>query len=303
MIKKIIKGIKNPAVFLLYILNLKVFKYIPDDILLKLKFRLKIGRKLNLRNPKTFNEKLQWLKLYDRNPKYTNMVDKYEVRKYISDQIGEEHLIPLLGVYDSFDEINFDVLPTQFVLKPNHTSGNVYICKDKSKINYNELKKEVNMWLKRDYYWVHREWCYKNIKPRIICEKYIVDDSGVELKDYKFLCFSGKVKSSFVCLNRNSPSGLNVDFYDVDWNPMPFDRHYPRSGTIIPKPQNYDKMVSFAEKLSKDIPFVRVDFYESYGHLYFGELTFYPGSGFEGFTPESYDYKLGSWIKLPNKKN
>lgn len=243
---------------------------------------------------------MQWLKLYDRKPEYTKLVDKYEVRKYIAKTIGEQYLIPLLGVYDSFDDIDFDKLPNQFVLKPNHTSGDIYICKDKSTIDFNELRKKVNKWLKREYYWLHREWPYKNVKPRIICEKYMVDESGKELKDYKFMCFNGEVKCLFVCLNRYSPSGLNVDFYDMDWKPMPFERHYRSSGTIIPKPKNFHKMVRFAEKLSKDIPFVRVDFYEANDQLYFGELTFYPGSGFEEFTPESYDYLLGSWIELPS---
>jgi len=229
------------------------------------------------------------------------MVDKYEVRKFVAQKIGEEYLIPLLGVYNNFDEIDFSSLPDQFVLKPNHTSGNVFICKDKSKINYALLSKEVNAWMKRRYYWVHREWPYKNVKPRILCEEYMVDESKRELRDYKLLCFGGKVMCSFVCLNRNSDNGLNVDFYDIDWNPMPFERHYPRSGTITPKPKTYEKMVEFAEILSKSFPFVRVDFYEVYGQLYFGELTFYPGSGLEEFTPESYDYLLGSWMNLPNK--
>ena len=276
--------------------------FVPGSLYLKIQYKNFIGKKLNLKFPETFNEKLQWLKLYDRNPKYTQMVDKYEVRKYIVETIGEEYLIPLLGVYDSFDEIDFDSLPNQFVLKPNHTSGDIYICRDKSQIDLCDLKRQVNMWLKRKYYWVHREWPYKNIKPRIICEKYMVDESGMELKDYKFMCFNGEVKCSFVCLNRNSSTGLNVDFYDMDWKPMPFKRHYPNSDTIISKPKNFDKMVKFAEKLSKDIPFVRVDFYETNGQLYFGELTFYPGSGFEEFTPEKYDYLLGRWIKLPAKK-
>ncbi|MBP1154404.1 MULTISPECIES: ATP-grasp fold amidoligase family protein [unclassified Paenibacillus] len=298
MVKKVLKALKNPKLVILYVLGFKIFRLIPDPVFLRIKYKLIINNRLNLDEPKTFNEKLQWLKLYDRKDRYTYLVDKYEVRKYIAKTIGEEYLIPLLGVYNSFEEIDFNALPNQFVLKPNHTSGDVYICKDKSKIDYVSLKKEVNQWLKRRYYWVHREWCYKNIKPRIICEKYMVDESGVELKDYKFLSFNGKIKCSFVCLNRNSSSGLNVDFYDVDWNPMPFERHYPRSGTIISKPKNYEKMINFAEKLSKDIPFVRVDFYESNGQLFFGELTFYPGSGFEEFTPESYDYKLGSWINL-----
>ncbi|EYE87682.1 glycosyl transferase [Fervidicella metallireducens AeB] len=275
--------------------------FVPDKLYLRLQYKNFTGKKLDLNNPQTFNEKLQWLKLYDRNPLYTQLVDKYEVRKYIAETIGEEYLIPLIGVWDKFEDIDFSKLPNQFVLKPNHTSGNIFICKDKSKIDYVELRKEVNMWLKRRYYWVHREWPYKNVKPRIICEKYMVDESSVELKDYKFMCFNGEVKCSFVCLNRYSSNGLNVDFYDMDWNPMPFERHYASSGTVITKPKNFDKMVKFAEKLSKDMSFVRVDFYETNGQLYFGELTFYPGSGFEEFTPESYDYLLGSWIKLPSK--
>lgn len=297
MLKKIIKAFKNPKLAILYVINFKIFRIIPDAKFLRIKYKLHIGKKLNLENPQTFNEKLQWLKLYDKKPEYTQFVDKYEVRKYIANTIGEEYLISLLGVYDNFDEIDFDVLPNKFVLKPNHTSGNVYICKDKSQINYIELKKEVNMWLKRRYYWMHREWPYKNVKPKIICEKYMVDESGIELKDYKFMCFNGKVKCSFICLNRNSSNGLNIDIYDINWNPMPFGRpNHPNSGTVIPKPNNFDKMVRFAEKLSKDIPFVRVDFYEINGQIYFGELTFYPGAGFEEFTPESYDYLLGSWI-------
>jgi oligosaccharide repeat unit polymerase len=298
--KKIIKAIKNPKLTIIYILNFKAFRIIPDTIFLKIKYRLTMGKKLDLSNTKTFNEKLQWLKLYDRNPLYTNLVDKYEVRKYIEKTIGKDYLIPLLGVYDDFEQINFNTLPNQFVLKPSHTSGDIYICKDKKNINFTDLKKKVNMWLKRRYYWIHREWPYKNVKPKIICEKYMVDESGTQLKDYKFMCFNGDVKCSFVCLNRNSINGLNVDFYDMNWKNMPFTRHYPNSGITIPRPENFDKMVEFAKKLSKGIPFVRVDFYEVYGHLYFGELTFYPGSGYEEFNPESYDYLLGSWIKLPN---
>lgn len=275
---------------------------IPDKTYLKLKYKRRMRKKLDFKNPKTFNEKLQWLKLYDRNPKYTKFVDKYEVRKYIAEAMGEEYLIPILGVFDNFDDINFEKLPKQFVLKPNHTSGNVFICNDKSTIDYNMLKKEVNGWLKREYYWVHREYPYKYIKPKIICEELMIDESGTELKDYKFMCFNGQVKCLFVGLNRNSPTGLNVDFYDIDWNILPFERHYPKSNKKINKPKTFDKMIEFAEKLSKNIPFVRVDFYEVNGKLYFGELTFYPGSGYEEFTPESYDYLLGSWLDLPQKK-
>ena len=277
MLKRIKKAIKNPKLILLFFLNSRIFRLLPDDLYLKIKYRLTMGRKLDLNNPETFNQKLQWLKLYDRKPEYTQMVDKYEVRKYIKEIIGEEYLIPLLGVYDSFEEIDFDNLPDEFVLKPNHTSGDVFICRDKSKIDYKKLRNEVNKWLKREYFWLHREWPYKNVKPRILCEKYLVDESGKELIDYKFMCFNSEVKCIFVCSNRNSPLGLNIDIYNVDWNLMPFGRpNSPRTGVKIPKPRNFNKMIEFAEKLAKDIPFIRVDFYEVDGHLYFGELTFYP---------------------------
>jgi len=274
----------------------KLLKIIPDPFYLQLVYYIKMGKRLDITNPKSFNEKIQWLKLYDRRLEYTKMVDKYEVRKYISEIIGEQYLIPLLGVYNNFEEIDFSKLPNKFVLKCTHDSGGLVICKDKNKFDMEKAKMKINNCFKRNYYFQWREWPYKNIKPRIICEKYMVDESGIELKDYKFMCFNGQVKCLFVCLNRNSSNGLNVDFYDMDWNPMPFERHYSSSGTTIPKPKNFDMMVEFAKKLSKDIPFVRVDFYETNGQLYFGELTFYPGSGYEEFKPESYDYLLGSWI-------
>lgn len=277
-------------------------KIIPDKLFIQMKYYSVFGKINNFKEPETFNEKLQWLKLYDRNPIYTNLVDKYEVRKYIAKTIGEQYLIPLIGVWDKYEDIDFSKLPNQFVLKCTHDSGGLVICTDKSKFDFETAKKKINESLNRNFYYKCREWPYKNIKPRIICEKYMVDESGVELKDYKFMCFNGEVKCSFVCLNRNLSEGLNVDFYDIDWNSMPFERHYPSSGKVIPKPKNYNKMIEFAERLSKDIMFVRVDFYEVNGKLYFGELTFYPGSGLEEFTPESYDYLLGSWIDLFHKK-
>lgn len=302
MLGKIIKALNRPQVVLLHIINKINFKIIPDAIFLKLKYKLMTEKKLDLDAPKTFNEKLQWLKLHDRKPEYTLMVDKYEVRRYIANTIGEEYLIPLLGVYNSFEEIDFDLVPNQFVLKPNHTSGNIFICKDKSKIDFAGLKREVSKWLRLRYYWVHREWPYKNIKPRIICEQYMVEESGVELKDYKLMCFNGEVKCVFVCLNRYSRKGMNIDVYDANWQLMPFGRKYhSNSGRRIGKPKNFAKMIEFAERLSKNIPFLRVDFYEVKGQLYFGELTFYPGSGYEEFSPESYDHLLGSWLELPEK--
>ena len=299
---KLINLMKNPYKLGAYLGMKGMFKSLPDDTYLKLLYRGFLGEKLNLNNPKTFNEKLQWLKLYNRNPFYTGLVDKYEVRSYIGKKMGEEYLIPLLGVYNTFEEIDFDKLPNKFVLKCTHDSGGLVICRNKNKLDLKKTKKKINKCLKKNFYYSGREWPYKNIRPRIICEKYMVDESDLELKDYKFMCFNGDVKCSFVCLNRNSQSGLNVDFYDMDWNLMPFERHYPSSGKKISKPKNFNKMVSFAKILSRDFPFLRVDFYEVNGRLYFGELTFYPGSGFEEFSPKMYDEMLGSWLVLPNKE-
>lgn len=296
---KIIKLIENPYKIVPYLGDKNLLRWIPDKYYLKLLFRARVNKRLDLKNPKTYNEKLQWLKLYDRNTMYTNMVDKYNVREYVSNTIGEEYLIPLIDVFDKFEDINFDKLPYQFVLKTTHDSGGVVICKDKNNFNIEEAKQKLNQSLNNNYYFHAREWPYKDVKPRIICEKYMVDESGVELKDYKFMCFNGNVKCLFVCLNRNSPNGLNVDFYDLEWNIMPFERYYRNSGQKIKKPKNFNKMVELAKKLSKEIPFVRVDFYEVEGKVYFGELTFYPGSGLEEFTPYEYDEILGSWLELP----
>ena len=272
-----------------------------DEEYLKRKFRAVMGRELDLENPRTFNEKLQWLKLYNRKPEYTMMVDKVLVRDYIARTIGEEYLIPLLGVWDDPDEIDFDKLPDQFVLKCNHNSGlGMCICKDKSKLDIEKVRSELRKGLKQDYYLPHREWPYKDVPRKILCEKYMGDGSG-ELKDYKFMSFGGEVKCSFVCSDRFSPGGLRVTFFDRNWEVMPFERHYPKSDLPIEKPHSYDKMLSLAEKLSAGIPFVRVDLYEISGHPYFGELTFFPGSGYEEFTPESWDAKLGDWITLPEK--
>lgn len=299
--KKLNKFISNPKSVVSYLGSKGFLNWMPDETYLKLRYYAIFEKKLDIRNPQTFNEKLQWLKLYDRSTSYTNLVDKYEVRKYISKTIGEEYLIPLIGVWDNFDDIDFSILPNEFVLKCTHDSGGVVICTDKSKFDIEEAKRKINKCLRRNFYYSGREFPYKNIKPKIICEKYLTEDSGTELKDYKFLCFNGKVKTLFVCSNRNSKNGLKIDFYDTDWKLMPFERHYPSSGIKIDKPKNYDKMIELSEKLSKDISFLRVDFYEVNSKLYFGELTFYPGSGFEEFTPESYDLLLGSWIKLNNK--
>ena len=276
---------------------------LPDQEYLEKKFFARLKYPLCLDNPQTFNEKLQWLKLYDRKPEYTVMVDKYKVRDYIKERIGEEYLIPLLGVWDKAEDIDFDKLPNQFVLKCNHNSGlGMYICKDKSKLTkrqINVIRKNLAKGLKQDYYLTGREWPYKNVPRKIIAEKYMANDKNEGLTDYKFMCFKGKVKCCFVCTDRFSKEGLKITFYDTNWKIMPFRRHYPKSNEPIAKPVNYEKIIKLAEQLSKDIPFVRTDFYEINEELYFGELTFYPGSGFEEFIPHVGDEILGQWIQLP----
>ena len=297
-----LKYIMKEPKFILYYIDKYLKIRISDKTYLEILYKKIFNKELDLDNPKTFNEKLQWLKLYDRNSQYTEMVDKYQVKKYIADLIGEGYIIPTLGIYDKFDEIDFDKLPNQFVLKCTHDSGSTVICRDKNYFDYKLARKKIEKALKRNFFYGGREWPYKYIKPRIIVEKYMESEDGKGLLDYKFMCFNGKVKCYFVCLDRNNQKGLKVDFYDIEWNKLPFARHYPNSKIIVPKPKNYDLMIELAEKLSKEIPFVRVDFYEIDEKIYFGELTFYPGSGYEEFTPEKYDRVLGDMLELPGEK-
>lgn len=283
--------------------NFGFYDSMDDEEYLKRKYKSIMHKKLDLDNPKAFNEKLQWLKVNDHNPDYTMMVDKYKVRDYIKKELGEEYLIPLLGVWDDPDDIDFDSLPNQFVLKCNHNSGlGMCICKDKSKLDIKKVKKELRKGLKQDYYLTGREWPYKNVPRKIIAEKYMIDNTHEELMDYKLMCFNGKVECSFVCSDRFNNDGLKVTFFDKNWNVLPFERHYPKSNKSIEKPFNYDKMIEFSEKLSQNMSFSRIDFYEIDKKLYFGEITFFPGGGFEEFNPESVDEELGKLIKLPNSR-
>lgn len=272
-----------------------------DTVYLKLIYRLIFGRKLDLKNPQTFNEKLQWLKLNNRKPEYSIMVDKYEVKKYIAEKIGEEYVIPTLGVWDNFDDIDFDLLPNQFVLKCTHDSGGLVICKDKSKLDIAKAREKINKALTRRFYYFGREWPYKAVKPRIIAEKYMVDESVSELRDYKFFCFGGVCKCLKVDFDRFIEHRAN--YYDPQGNLLDLGEKIcpPNKEKVIVLPDNKEKMLHLAEKLSANIPFLRVDFYDVNGKIYFGELTFFPASGWGEFTDEKWDYKLGEWIKLPNK--
>ncbi|MDU2201796.1 MAG: ATP-grasp fold amidoligase family protein [Anaerococcus hydrogenalis] len=285
---------------------LGINNHIDDSLYLETKYKIYMKTNLNLSDPKTFNEKLQWLKIHNRKPEYTMLADKYKVREYISKKIGEEFLIPLLGVRDNPNEIDFDSLPNKFVLKCNHNSGlGMCICKDKSNLNIKKVKRNLRRGLKQDYYITGREWPYKNIQRKIIAEKYMVNDSNSnEFTDYKFFCFNGYVDCVMVCLDRNS-GDPKFYFFDKDWKLKRLNKRgkeAPKDFTI-PKPKCIDDMFDIASRLSEGFPFVRVDLYQSYGKIYFGEMTFYPDSGFDNnILKESDDY-LGNLIDLSLVKN
>ena len=273
-----------------------------DRKFLEALFPLRVGYKLNLDNPQSFNEKLQWLKLYDRRPEYTKMVDKYEVKKYVAGIIGEEHIIPTLAVYDRAEDIDFDALPNQFVLKCTHDSGGIVICKDKANFDRETAIRKMEQGLKVNYFYQNREWVYKNVKPRIIAEQY-KEDAGGELSDYKWFCFEGEPKAMFIATDRFSKNEeTKFDFYDADFNHLPFTNGHPNATRAIAKPKGFQTMKELAKKLSKGLPQVRVDFYDVNGHVYFGELTFFHWSGMKPFDPIEWDYTFGSWIKLPEKR-
>ena len=281
----------------------KMLNWLPDKIFLKAAFRARFGRKLDLNNPKTFNEKLQWLKLYDRKPEYTKMVDKYLVRDYVKEKIGEEYLIPLLGVWENPEKINFDELPMQFVLKCNHNSGlGMCICKDKNSLDINKVKAELKKGIDQNYYLTGREWTYKDVPRRIIAEKYMVDESGYELKDYKFYCFDGKVKLVMINSDRMSLEKTKANYFDENYQPLDFVWGYENAEIPPQKPEKFEEMKYLAEKLSENISHVRIDFYQTPSGIYFGEITFFDGCGFDAIEPIEWDYKIGSWLKLPMEK-
>lgn len=276
---------------------------VSDKLFVKIQYRKRMKKKLNLKNPKTFNEKLQWLKVYDHNPNYTIMVDKYLVRDYINKKIGNEFLVPILGVYDNFSDIDFSKLPNKFVIKCNHDSGGIVICKNKNKLNIACAREKIEKSLRRNYYYSNREWPYKNVKPKIIVEKYLEDKESYSIKDYKFFCFNGEPKFIYVSEGLENHSTAKISFFDLNFKPMPFKRSdYSAFETIPQKPINLDLMIKFSKILSKNIPHVRVDFYEVNKKLYFGELTFFTCSGFIPFEPIEWDLKLGEMLKLPFEK-
>lgn len=286
---------------LLYLIQ-KTCKIYSDKLYLRMIFRLKMGYPLNLDNPKTFSEKLQWLKLYNRKPEYTTMVDKYAVKEYVAKIVGEEYIIPTLGVWDTPEEINWDELPNQFVLKTTHDSGGVFICKDKNNFDFNHVRNLLNKRLRKNLFYLTREWPYKNVKPRIIAERYMEDAEGV-LNDYKFFCFEGKVEAMFVATDRqNKSEDTKFDFFDNQYNHLPFCQGHQNASKIPLKPKRFEKMIQLSELLTINIPQIRVDWYEIGNSIYFGELTFFHYSGLEPFEPKEWDYKFGELINLPAMK-
>lgn len=278
--------------------NLGKYAKMSDAIFLKKKYKIITGKELNLVEPKTFNEKLQWLKLNDRKEIYTMMADKYKMRQYVSEKLNGEYTIPLLGVWDSPDEIDFESLPDQFVLKCNHNSGlGMCICKNKKELDYNKVKKELTKGIKQDYYLAHREWPYKDIPRKIICEKYMVDDSeeGM-LADYKFFCFNGKPKLMYI--SHDASSFPTTDFFDMEFNHIDMKMKDPNSNKKIEKPMCFEQMKQFSEKLAEGTKFLRVDYYYINNKIYVGELTFFHNAGFGKIYPEKWEDTLGKWIEL-----
>ena len=273
-----------------------------ERYILEVQFERMAGYKLNLDNPQTFNEKIQWLKHNYRDPLMTKCADKVRVREYIKEKIGEDYLIPCLGVYNSPEEIDFDKLPDRFVLKVNWGSGQNIIVKDKSKLNTEEVKEKLKNWMKPEsnHYFNFLEWVYKDIEPKIITEKYIEQMDG-NLIDYKFFCNCGKPVFLFLGIDRFIDTKFN--FYDLNWNLLPVKNHYKNCTREIPKPKNFEKMLQISEKLSVDFPFVRVDLFEIENKIYFGELTFYHFNGTEPFEPFKWDYKFGELIELQKRSN
>lgn len=282
-----------------------LLNWMSDKTYINLMFQYRIGTKINWDNPQSFNEKLQWLKLYDRRPEYHDMVDKYEAKLFVSSQIGEQYIIPTLGVWDRVEDIDFELLPDSFVLKCTHDSGSIVLCPDKKQLNKEDAFMKLNRGLNKDMFYWGREWPYVGLKRRIIAEKYMRDESGDDLKDYKVLCFNGEPKLIELHQQRNTVNQTQ-DYYDTNWKLTEITQNsthtYKESKKAIKKPKTLEEMLALSAKLSQGIPQLRVDWYSIHDHLFFGELTFFDGSGFEPYDKYEDDLMLGSWITLPNKR-
>lgn len=295
--RKVSTILKNPKAIPIKALY-KASPILSDRYYLKLLFLLKTGYPLNLDNPKTYNEKLQWLKINYRKPIMTQIVDKYNSKNYARGIIGDDHIIETYGVWDSFDEIDFDSLPKQFVLKTTHDQGGVVIVRDKESFNYQSAQSKLNYHLNTKHYYLTREWPYKNVKPRIIAEKLLVTTEKDDLRDYKFYCFDGEPKVMYISHGHQSSTSY-LDFYDMNFQKLDINRPFHNQSDIDFKiPANWDLMIDLASQLSRGFPHLRVDFYNIDGKVYLGEMTFFQGGGMMPFYPFKWDLELGSWINL-----
>ena len=276
--------------------RLRINNLLPDKVFLKILYRVNFDKKLDLKQPKTFNEKLNFLKLYDRNINYVNMVDKYEAKKYFSNLCGEQHVIKTLGIYKKIEDIDFSKLPNQFVIKTTHDSGGVFIVKDKKDCDFNLLKQKISKRLKINYFKKYREWPYKKIKPRILIEEFVRCNEAV-LPVYKFFCFNGKVKI-IQAIQNDKTQIETIDYYNENWEKLNLKQNFPNSESGLKKPANFSDMVRMAEKLSVGFPFLRIDFYNADDNILFSEFTFYSDAGIIKFEPEEWDSILGSYIDL-----
>lgn len=300
MIMYFLKFIKNPFCVFNWLAAKHLMDWMDDVTYLKLRYRASFGKKMNLKHPVTFNEKLQWLKLYNRKPEYTIMVDKVKAKEYAAKMLGEEYIIPTLGVWDSPDEIDFDSLPNQFVLKCNHNSGlGMCICRDKENLDIEKVKFNLKRGMEENYFLSGREWPYQNVPRKIIAEKYMVDHNDTDLNDYKFFCFNGEPAIMFVSSDRKNK--VCFDYYDMNLHHLELKQGGENYHGLIHLPKHFDEMKKLASKLAQGIPHVRLDFYEINDRVYFGEITFFDSSGFAKFEPASWDIKLGNMIELPSK--
>lgn len=295
---RIIKAIANPRHSFTVIFQRICQYWMPDKLYLYILYRLVFGRSLNLKNPVTFNEKLNWMKLYGRKPVYTRMADKYEVKQFVKELIGEQYVVKNYGVYESWDEIVFEALPNTFVIKGTHDSGGAYVCKNKLSFNQIKVREKIELNQSHNFYYWYREWPYKNIKPRIIVDELLDDHTGNELRDYKFWCFNG-IPTFMYCTIKGKD--VYENFYDMDFKPVMIDHGFPRHQPEFEKPKNFELMVQLASRLSEGVPFVRVDFFDVEGRVYFGEFTFFDWGGMRPFKCD-WDKKLGELLVLPSKQ-
>lgn len=293
--------VTDPQIRFGYLNRLGVYNRLSDETFLKYSYRIHMGTELDLENPKSFNEKLQWLKLHNRRPEYTTMADKYEMRAWVEERVGPGHTVPVLGVWDDPEEIDFDSLPDQFVLKCNHNSGlGMYICRDKAKLDKEKAIRGLQKGLKQNYYLSCREWPYKNVKRRVIAEEYLKNGDDKDLTDYKFFCFDGEPKIMYISKENCKVPGM--DYFDMEFRHLDICMEEFPTGIIPEKPEQFEKMKEIAARLSAGVPQLRVDFYLVEDHIYVGELTFFHGGGMTKITPEYWADRFSEWLVLPEKK-